>query len=77
MGRREEHGLLHARFILRENIHEVAEVAVQAPGAHGGTEFKRGLEGNDLHIEPRLFEESFIGRSVKNNGVCRRQNANA
>ena len=63
--------LSRARFVLRKDIHQVAEVTGKLPGSHGSTHFQSALEGNSLHIKPFFLEESFVDRYIKHDGVGR------
>ena len=71
MGRREDDLLLDARFVLRENVHQVPEVTVKTSRAHGRADFERRLEGNDLHVKAFLLEESFGLGHVKDGRIGR------
>lgn len=82
MGRRENHGLGNASFILSEDVHQIAEMPVKAARTHGGTKFESRLERNHLNVKPSGIEQLLVGRSVDHNGVggwkharCRRGSA--
>ena len=71
VSRREDDLLLDARFVLRENVHQVPEVTVKTSRAHGRADFERRLEGNDLHVKAFLLEESFGLGHVENGRIGR------
>ena len=71
VGRRQNDLLLDARFVLREDVHQVSEVAVKTSRAHGRADFERRLEGNDLHVKAFLLEESFGLGHVKDGRIGR------
>ena len=52
-------------------------MALKTSRTHGGTDFQRRLEGNDLDVEPLGLEEPFVGRGLQNDRVRSRERPDA